>query len=87
MNERNFRSAKTPDAAVVLPVFGVLLLMPPAILLFAAQTTLWGIPLIVLYVFGVWSGLIVCAALLARRLGEPSMPAQPSSVGIDADDR
>ncbi len=81
MTERSFRTSKAPDAAVVLPVFGAILLLPPAISLFAAPVAVWGVPLIVLYVFGVWAGLIGCAALLARRLDSPlsSQPAEPET--------
>ena len=42
--------------------------MPPLITLFALKLDVAGVPLIVIYVFGVWIALIVCAALLARRL-------------------
>ena len=56
------------DAASVLPLLGVFLLMPPVIVLFAAPVLVGGVPLIVVYLFGVWLALIVCAALLARRI-------------------
>jgi hypothetical protein len=57
------------DAAVLLPVLGAVLFMPPVITLFAAAGAgLAGVPLIVVYVFGTWLGLIVAAALLSRRL-------------------
>jgi hypothetical protein len=81
MTERSFRTSKAPDAAVVLPVFGAILLLPPAISLFAVPVAIWGVPLIVLYVFGVWAGLIGCAALLARRLDSPPSPqsAEPET--------
>jgi hypothetical protein len=84
MTERSFRTSKAPDAAVVLPVFGAILLLPPAISLFAAPVEVWGVPLIVLYVFGVWAGLIGCAALLARRLDSPLSP-QPAETETPAD--
>jgi len=77
MNERAFRSSRARDAAVVLPVFGLFLLMPPVISLFAAPAAIRGVPLIVLYLFAVWGGLIVCAALLAHRL-DPAA-AQPQT--------
>ena len=58
------------DAAVLLPVLGLVLFMPPIVTLFvAAGTGIAGVPLIVVYVFGTWIGLIAAAALLARRLG------------------
>ncbi|MFT3819720.1 MAG: hypothetical protein QM750_19175 [Rubrivivax sp.] len=60
------------DAAALLPALAVLLLMPPVITLFAGTHKVWGLPLIVVYLFGVWLALIVAAALLARKLGPPS---------------
>lgn len=35
---------------------------------FAADATVLGAPLVVIYIFGIWLGLIICAALLAKRL-------------------
>lgn len=60
------------SAAVALPMLGLFLLMPPMTVLFAQGAGLGGVPLIVLYVFGVWCALIVCAIGLARRLREPA---------------
>ncbi|MGE0797638.1 MAG: hypothetical protein AB7G13_27490 [Lautropia sp.] len=62
------------DAAVVLPWLAVFLLMPPVITLFTGSHTVAGVPLIVVYLFGVWLALIVAAALLARRLAPPPPP-------------
>ena len=56
------------DAATLLPFAGLLLLMPPFIGLFPPAAQWAGIPVLVLYVFGVWALLIVLAALLARHL-------------------
>ncbi|HEX5999437.1 MAG TPA: hypothetical protein VFZ16_08570 [Hyphomicrobiaceae bacterium] len=55
------------DAAVLLPIAGAVLLMPPLILVFAAPVLIAGIPLIVIYVFGAWVAIILGAWLLARR--------------------
>jgi hypothetical protein len=84
MEDAPLHSGAAPDAAVVLPLFGVFLLMPPIITLFASGLDIHGVPLIVLYVFSVWIGLIVCAALLAKRL-DPSRleQATPPEVGTD----
>jgi hypothetical protein len=68
-------SARQHDVAVLLPCIGLLLLMPPFIGLFSPRLMLFGIPLQVLYVFGVWAVLIVLAAVLARRL--PEHAAEP----------
>lgn len=68
------------SAAVALPLLGLFLLMPPLIILFAHGAGVGGVPLIVLYVFGVWCALIICAVGLARRLQEPASqgPAEPT---------
>jgi hypothetical protein len=60
--------ARITDAARLLPILGAFLLMPPLVTLFAVSADLGGVPLIVVYLFGVWLALIVCAAWLARRL-------------------
>ena len=67
------RSSRARDAAILLPLLGLFLLMPPMIALFAVNLDIAGLPLIVVYVFGIWLALVVCAALLARRLA-PSAP-------------
>lgn len=60
--------ARRRDAAFVLPFFGVLLLLPPFLNLFTRERLLWGVPLEVLYIFGVWLGLVAGAAILSRRM-------------------
>lgn len=74
MDPRSTASARLRDAAVLLPFAGLLLLMPPFVGLFPAAATLFGIPVLVLYVFGVWAVLIVLAAWFARRLPDPAAP-------------
>ncbi len=59
------------DAATLLPLLALLLVMPPVITLFAAPVEVLGVPLIVGYLFGAWLAMIGCAALLARRLRPP----------------
>lgn len=55
------------DAATLLPVAAAVLLLPPFILVFAAPVLIAGIPLIVVYVFGVWAAIVLCAWMVARR--------------------
>ena len=62
------RARGARDAASLLPVAAALLLTPPLILIFAAPVTLGGVPLIVLYLFGVWAAVVVAALALSRRL-------------------
>lgn len=61
------------DVARALPIVGAFLLMPPIIALFAIEADIDGVPLVVVYLFGIWFSLIVCAALLARRLAPPTV--------------
>lgn len=64
-------SQRAHSAAVVVPVLGLFLLLPPFITLFTGDVQLLGIPLIVIYIFGVWVVLLVFTAWLARHLHAP----------------
>ena len=55
------------DAATLLPVAAAVLLLPPFILVFAAPVLIAGIPLIVVYVFGVWAAVVLVRMVVARR--------------------
>ncbi|MEM9144750.1 MAG: hypothetical protein AAGC57_01030 [Pseudomonadota bacterium] len=66
---------KTRDAGLILPLAGLVALMPPAGQILAVEGTLLGVPVVVLYVFLVWALLILLAYRLARRLnGAPERP-------------
>lgn len=56
------------DAAFVIPAFTVLLLLPPVLNLFTIRRLLFGIPLEVVYLFTIWTMLVISALLLSRRL-------------------
>jgi len=57
------------DLALIVPALGTLALMPPLIGLFARpETGVFGIPLIVVYLFGLWLALILGALFVASRL-------------------
>lgn len=64
--ERENRGAR--DAAAILPFVSVVLLFPPIVYIFAAPVTVAGVPLIVLYLFGVWAAIILAACLVSHRL-------------------
>ena len=70
-------SPRVQSAAVLLPLAGLFLLMPPFILLFATPRTVFGIPLLVLYMFGVWAALIAVTWQLTRRLSARDAEAAP----------
>ena len=62
------RKRKLRDGALLLPIFGAFLLISPLITVFTGATTLFGLPLIFVYIFGVWLGLVLLARAMARRL-------------------
>jgi predicted Kef-type K+ transport protein len=67
------------DAAAVLPFLAIILLMPPIILIFARPLTVAGLPLVLIYVFGVWAVAILCAFQLSKRLpGDEAERNRPS---------
>lgn len=76
-------SPRLRDAAVVLPLVGLFLLMPPVITLFVRPAEVAGVPLIVAYLFGVWLALIGCAALLGRRVAPDVAPDPGRSAASD----
>jgi|APTNR8051073442_1049403.scaffolds.fasta_scaffold28739_2 hypothetical protein len=67
------------DMASILPVAAIVLFLPPMILVFSAPVLVAGVPLIVLYLYGVWAGIILVALLVARRLEDADEEAQDSA--------
>lgn len=72
---------KLLDRALVLPLIGLVLLIPPLANAFHLDLSWFGIPFTVLYLFFVWGALIAGAALLA-----PGLRAQMQQES-EADDR
>ncbi|MBV0890873.1 hypothetical protein KTN05_03300 [Paracoccus sp. Z118] len=60
------------DAAFVVPVFALLLLLPPFLNLFRVGRMLFGIPLEVVYLFAIWTALVAGAFVLSRHLPRQS---------------
>lgn len=56
------------DAAILLPLGGLLLFLPPYVRLFDQPAFVFGLPLLHVYIFCVWLAGIALTALLARRL-------------------
>ena len=71
-------ATKVRDAAFLLPIAGLFMLLPPVIDLFTVETHLFAIPLIVAYIFGLWSALIIIAFWFSRRLKDPERHASIS---------
>lgn len=59
---------KARDGILVLTLFGALGFMPPFLPFFDRPISIFGMPLIVVYVFGAWLVLIALACWLSRRL-------------------
>ena len=66
--ERPFVERKTRDRAFVLPLLGLVLLLPPIAMIFQLEARILGVPFTVLYLFAVWALLIIGAAYLSRDL-------------------
>jgi hypothetical protein len=66
--DRPLSDRKISDRALILPLVGSLLLLPPLAGLFQLDDRILGIPFTGLYLFAVWAALIVGGAALARRL-------------------
>lgn len=66
------------DLSVVAPFIAFVLLMPPVIGLFAAERTVFGAPLILIYLAAVWLGAIAAAALLSRAISRAEPPDRNS---------
>ena len=85
MRPEPLRHRKTRDRAVILPVVGAALFLPPVAGVFRMEAAVAGVPLPVLYVFAVWAALIACAALLAPRLREAEAAAEDPPAETAAD--
>ena len=60
------RHDRTRERLIALFVLGVLLFVPPFLLLFNRPLQVLGVPLLYLYLFAAWTGLIALGALIAR---------------------
>ena len=56
------------DAATILPFAAAALLAPPLVWIFATPAAPGEVPSIILYIFGIWAGIILATFLLARRI-------------------
>lgn len=72
---------KARDIAAVVPIVAIALFMPPLVHLFGSESGIFGIPAIVLYLFGIWIVAIVVTRWNVRRLDRPAadlpMPIDP----------
>ena len=66
---------------MVLLVVGTVLLMPPVAGIFLIDGMLGGLPIPLLYVFAVWTGLILCTAVLAPLLRDGDDSSRQAGMG------
>ena len=64
-------SGPRTDRLVALFLFAAVAFNPPLLRVFGADDTLFGWPLLYVYILGVWAGVIALSALLLERGGEP----------------
>lgn len=65
---------KLEHAALIVPIFGAVLIVPPIVQVFLFPIHFAGAPLIVAYLFAVWVALIMATALMARHMKDTSLP-------------
>ncbi|MDT3677390.1 MAG: hypothetical protein ROZ64_00955 [Burkholderiaceae bacterium] len=80
------QSPRARDAAAVLPLLGLFAWMPPVIGLFGGSARVFGIPLIVAWLFGVWLALIALALWFSRRLDSVDDASDADSAGAEHDE-
>ncbi|MEM6422506.1 MAG: hypothetical protein AAF698_07945 [Pseudomonadota bacterium] len=68
--DRESRLRRARDSAVALPVAGLVLLLSPFSHVFAVDGRLFGVPVVVAYVFGAWLALILAARAVSARMLE-----------------
>ncbi|MGP1254324.1 MAG: hypothetical protein ACTS10_07935 [Kiloniellales bacterium] len=61
------------DIATVLPLALLLLVLPPYVRIFDQDSFLNGIPLLLIYIFGLWALVILASGLLSRNLVQHEM--------------
>ncbi len=65
---------KLENIAFTLSLFGAIAMVPPIISLFNVEKTIFGVPLIIIYLFGLWLFLIIATFLLSKRMINEDRP-------------
>ena len=61
------RNSATRDRLIAVFLLGLLVFSPPLLSIFDAETLVLGIPLLFLYLFGAWIGLVALTVFILRR--------------------
>ncbi len=71
---------KAVERALILPLIGLLLLIPPIATIFEIESRFFGIPFTVIYLFVIWAILIFSAFRLSRQLQNFEDPAEDPEI-------
>lgn len=66
--ERALIRRKREDSALAVPALGLLLLVSPVLNIFTANGQIFGLPAAYVWIFTVWTGLVLMTFGLARRI-------------------
>ena len=69
---------KLENAALALSVFGAVLIVPPILSIFNVQLRLFGVPVVVIYLFLVWITLVGVTRFLSGRMPEVEISDEPT---------
>ena len=76
--EQPIAARKVRERALILPLIGLLILLPPIGSIFQLDMRIAGIPFTMLYLFIVWGLLIIGAAVLSSQLTDDESPGEES---------
>ncbi|MHA3979780.1 hypothetical protein ACW9UR_19055 [Halovulum sp. GXIMD14794] len=79
--ERALIRRKREDAALAVPALGLLLLVSPVLNIFAGGGMILGLPAAYVWIFAVWTGLVLMTFGLARRIQAADDRNAPDSGG------
>lgn len=77
---------KLENIALALPIFGAAIILPPIVRVFAPDARIFGSPIIVVYLFSAWMGLILATFWLSRKL-KPKPTEEHASNDLHADNQ
>ncbi len=73
---------RVKDLATLMPWVGLFLFTPPVLFLFHPGTTIFGVPLLPVYLFIMWLALILTSRKLTEHLVDEFDPSHNSREGI-----
>ena len=72
------RGGRLRDLALVIPIGGVILFLPPYVQIFDQPWTIGGVPFLHISLFAIWTLGIVITAMLSSRLSRLTSLPEPS---------